>query len=140
MFSEQERLIYKYHNGERNVAVDPLKAYRRLLSHPGLDLAADVQTIELWQKQLERAKPDDEPTEIDKQIQLKGIAAFDRMVGAARAAFGLKDLEIDEEGKESGTTDMEVMTNLMQFILWFKDVKKNTLTPPTSANSTVRKS
>jgi hypothetical protein len=140
VFSEQERLIFKYHNGERVVAVDPLKAYRRLLSHPGLDLAADVQAIEMWQKRLEQAKANDEQSDVEKQIQLKGIAAFDRMVGAARAAFGLKDLEIDEDGKESGTTDMEVMANLMEFILWFKDVKKNTLMPPTSANYTVRKS
>lgn len=45
MFTEQERAIYKYHDGDKEVLADPLEIERRLKAMLGNDLNAHLKKV-----------------------------------------------------------------------------------------------
>lgn len=129
MHSESERRIFRFNEGSRKRAVDPLSTYRKLISFPGLNLAADIRAVEMLSKMDLTEAPDP----INLQIEADGMTSFNRVIAAARHAFGVTDFNEDDE---SGLTDEEVMDVFRDFMEFFLVVKKNTNTLPTSLKST----
>lgn len=130
------REIFRYHDGTKDVAVDPIKVYRTFTMQPGLNLILDAQALTMWQRQCgAQAEWDGESelsfSEVQKQIETKGLQAFERLLSAARIAFKVPEFCLSDDGEECGLMDSEVMTVLFIFMDWLGTVKKNTSAIPT---------
>lgn len=117
-YTPRERAIYRYFNGVREVAVDPLRVQRELAAVPDLDLETDAKLAGLATPNPESAK------------------SFDRLVEAVRKVFQVQPLS--EDG--IGLTDAECVELLASFALYIADVKKKaqaclTSAPPTEPTS-----
>lgn len=132
-----EREIFKFHVGEKQRGVDPIKVHRILSGE--FDMAHEVQALIMYQnlvsrkaallKKLEKEKNLDtipEPTGVEKQVEAKGLVAFDKIVQATRKAFGVGEFEIDDNENESGMVEAEVLELFFTFLVWGSTVKKNT--------------
>lgn len=102
-----ERLIYRYWDGFREVAADPLVLHRRLM-----EKSADIEiNIKVF-----RSASKDAPT------------AYEALIRDVRWAFDVKPL--DSEGK--GLTEMECVDLLDHFMSMMRDEKKTSQTSSTS--------
>jgi hypothetical protein len=130
--------VFRFHDGSKQTAVDPIAVFRKLQGYPGLNLVADLKALELFQSQLTKLeKDDDKPeSELQKKIKANGLESWDRLLAATRSAFGVREFHVDAEGKDAGMTDAEVMNLFMSFWAYLDSVKKNTSPTPTSQDST----
>lgn len=97
-YSPEERAIFRYFDGGKTVAVDPLVVIKKFGKVDGLAFDADLQIAIADNEAM--AKESDE--------------AFERLVAASREVFGLKPFaEVD--GVQSGLTDAESFRVLVEF-------------------------
>lgn len=115
MFKPQQRKIYRYWNGTKEVCADPMRLSQRLMS----DYPKE-STLEHDYKLLQIDKPE-------------SIEALARIAQCARNVFRLA--EIDDDG--NGVTDEEAIMILVDFSGYLDSVKKNMYVMPTLPKSTV---
>ena len=116
-FSDQERAIYEYHNGEKTVFADPLAVQRKMLRLAAGNLAGlsqDASTPE--PDALGNVEPQD-PSKV-----LLRLDAQEALVGVIREAFGLAPFDPDT-GK--GVPEKHCWKVWDDFYEWLeKNVKK----------------
>lgn len=135
---EERRLIYKYFNGEKEVAADPLKLQKLMTTgYPKEStLESDHKLFGLLQTHLNTELNDENRRSIEASHQ-KSFDAFDRMIKFARTVFSAK--ELSEDGT-TGLTDTEVMLLMGDFGEWMVEVKKNIVATPTTLEPTASES
>jgi hypothetical protein len=101
-FTLKQRAIYRYFDGEKEVARDPLAILRALNGRPGMPLDADVKLA---------LSPVPESS-----------AAFGRLVESVRDAFGAKPFE-EVEGRQRGLTVGECLALLLHFGQFIKGIQ-----------------
>lgn len=106
MFKPTERLIYRYHDGERDRRGDPLELLRRLTGREGLSLEVDA-------KLATGATPE-------------APKALGRLVDAVRDVFGVKSLD------QGGMTEAECLGLLFHFMQYIAEVQRDFSPLPTS--------
>jgi hypothetical protein len=128
MHSKTERQIFRFWNGEKETAVDPLAVFRKLSSWPGLNLTSDVQAIEMLQGYFAKLEKDPKvaDSEVQKQVLKAGLEAWERVLGATRHALGVEAFRLDDEGVERGMTDEETMSTFHELLGYLGTLKKNT--------------
>jgi hypothetical protein len=104
-FTKRERCIYKYWNGTKTVACDPLAVHRRLLMFPEFDLETDMKLLQ----------------QVTNQRAM--LEAFERLVKAARHAFKVAEFAEDDQGVQTGLEDSGVLELLFDFGQWMQDLK-----------------
>jgi hypothetical protein len=105
MFTDRERLIFKYHDGERDVFADPLRV-RRLFAH-----ALDGEPNRYLERIQENAAA--EPVAFE---------AMERVLAATCQAFGLTPFD---PATGAGCTEEKILGVLCAFQAW-EDQKKTT--------------
>lgn len=105
----KEREIFRYHDGERDRAADPIVVFRKMAEHPEFKLEQHIAEL-----QIEDPKIQNEASRI--------------AVAATREIFGLNPWT---EDNETGLTEMETLEVLSQFIVYVEQLKKNGVGPPT---------
>ena len=110
---KNERVLYEYFDGEKDRIADPCKLYERLYSHPDHDF---FMLVEDGMNPL--LTPEDR------------VEAATNLIGIARSAFGVKDLQEDVEDP-MGLTDHEVMLLIEDFHSWVEEFKKKAYLKPT---------
>lgn len=115
MFKPKERNIFKYHNGEKVVGIDPFLVQKKMGLNEECDFETDFKLLELADK--------------------TSLEAFDRLVKAARVAFNIKDFSVDDNDAETGLMDLEVMELLVDFGNWVGELKKKQEQPPSNPNA-----
>lgn len=103
----ESRRIFRYWNGERAVAADPMVLWRSLVN----DTAEDFH--ELYDVGTRRVDPDDHAG------QREALAAHRRLVERVRQVFRLP--ELDDDGK--GVTESEAVGILQAFFVWNAEKK-----------------
>jgi hypothetical protein len=103
-YQPRERMIFRYFNGTKTTAGDPLRIQRELLSHPG-DLDTDVKLLFV---SLPQAQP-------------KVREAFERVVATVRRAF---NLELFDGERGAGLTDQECVDLFSAFCNFIAELKK----------------
>jgi hypothetical protein len=116
-FSLKERNIYRYTNGSKEVAADPLVIQRRMAQDPDFDAETDLKLLS------QVSNPDE------------CLKAFERLVTAGRRAFGVGEFR-EENGVQTGLLDEEVCELLADFSSWQLELKKNIVTSQEQQNST----
>jgi hypothetical protein len=122
VYTPRERAIYRYCGGCGNPkckgcrAQDPIEIQQQLLDFPELDLETDTK---IFSSELIPEK--------------EKMAAFNRLVAAARKAFAVTPFNRMLNGIETGLTNGEVMSLLLDFASWLEDLKKKHGILPTSA-------
>lgn len=90
MFSEQDRQLFVYHDGEKEVHADPLDIRRKLLQ-------ASVGAFYRWLSHARDVEaplgPDGKEVEEEPMVVLGRLDAQDKVLAAARHAFGLAPLD-----------------------------------------------
>lgn len=112
MHTEKQRHIFRYYNGNKKVAADPMKLAKKL--------ATAYPKESTWEHDL-------------KLLQLQNaesLEAFGRMAELGRQVFEIAEFSEDDKGKQSGLTEIEVVELLALFATWMGDVKKNTAQKP----------
>ncbi len=118
-FSERERLIFRYFDGQHIVGADPLKIHAGLLAIP--DLIHDSQLAML---------ESDSPV-----FQKQSSEASSRLAGQLAKVFHVQPFtEVD--GKCTGLTDAEIIGLLVHFDSFLQPLKKKPVISPTSAPTT----
>lgn len=112
MYTAEERQIYRFFDGTKQRGVDPLATWRRFVTAPDFDAAADLQSV------------------IDRPEDMESIA---RVVTAARAALKVGEYN-DEDG--SGLTDTEVLQAIGGLVVFMQDLQKKMPISPTSQDAT----
>lgn len=112
MFTPQERNLYRYYNGTREVAADPLAIQRKLTTFPNFDLVADIKRMQLNNQE--------------------SLLAFGRLLEAARCAFDILPFSESEDGTQVGLLETETVSLVIDFGNWLGAVKKNIPTQPDS--------
>lgn len=115
-YTGRERLIYRYWDGDKNVAADPLVILRTLTTIEGFALETDLKLAET-----------------DSAF---APAAFARVVGAARKAFQAKEFSELNGGKQQGLTDSECVQLLVHFAQFIGQLKEAALPFVSSPAST----
>lgn len=108
-YRPRERTIYRYWDGQRNVAADPMTLYRKVME-VGPELKIDL-------------------TVADSPSKDAGEAHM-RAVDKLKAIFSVKGLA------EGGLTEAEMLDLLDHFMSFCEALKKNSRTPPTCAGAT----
>ena len=107
VYSDRERLIFKYWNGERFVHADPVALYGRVMEHgPFLSIKTKVARSE--SKNASQA--------------LKDLTARIREIFNVKPMWDGVELRRGDEGTLG---DIEVKLLLDRFMTWSEDVKKN---------------
>jgi hypothetical protein len=106
VFRPKERLIYRYHDGQRDRLGDPLEIVRRLTGRDGFSLDIDGKLAF------------GETPEAPK--------ALERLVEAVRDVFGVKRLE------DGGMTESECLGLLLHFMEYVAEVQRDLAPLPTS--------
>ena len=112
VFAPGERLIYKFFDGSKQRAVDPLPLYKRL-KDVWPELSADIKGA-----RMEQSKFCD--------------AAYDGMVQKCYRVFEVQPFN----QLDGGLSEIEVLNLLDHFLAYTGGVKKNLNRPPTSAEAT----
>jgi hypothetical protein len=99
----REREIFKYHDGERERAADPVAIMRAMANHPTLDLQQNVQEMQAE----------------DLKVQTSATVVA---VNATREIFGVKPWS---EENPDGLTEMETLDLLAEFVNYSAELKKN---------------
>lgn len=118
-YSRREWLIFRFWDGTREVAADPLRISRGLLNVPGLNLEEDIKLATLANPMAGKAADE----------------AVARLVGAVQSVFGVKEFR-EERGKAEGLTDFECIQLLNTFGAYIGDLKKKLSPSPTSTTPT----
>jgi len=101
MFSKEERLIFRYHNGSKQIAADPLVIQRKILSQKNIDLDSEFR--------------------IAVSDTKESLDAISRVVGVIRSAFGVKELDPETE---EGLTDTECLQLMASYAEFLNELKK----------------
>lgn len=101
-FTVTDRAIYRYFDGEKQVARDPLAILRALNGRPGPPLDADVK--------------------VSLSTMKESGEAFGRVIAAVRESFGVKPFE-EVDGKQRGLTDGECLALLLHFGQYAKSLQ-----------------
>ena len=104
------REIFRYHDGEKDRAIDPIAAHRKLGLHNSFKLDSDPGLIDAGD-----------------------LEAQARLLVAMRDVFGLKEWTEDADGTQHGATDSETVSLFVAFMEYLADLKKSisqTLTSP----------
>lgn len=109
LYHPRDRLIYRYFDGQREVAADPMVLYK-LLMDVGPEIGIDMKVA---------ASPSKDAGK-----------AHDKMVQKIRGAFGVLPL------KDGGLTDLESVELLQHFLVFVDAIKKNSSPLPTSPGET----
>ncbi len=113
MYTDKEREIFQYRINGQDKAIDPIAAMRVIqMEEP--DLEADYIDISL----------------IGEKADTKQMEALTRILKACRAAFGLKEFADGE-----GYLDSEVLEVMVEFFIYLDELKKKSVTSPTSSVS-----
>lgn len=112
------RNIFRYHDGTRSRAIDPLVAWRRMWEHPTCNPEKDIEPAT-------GLTSDGTPIPFDQ-------AAQDRVIAMARDMFDLKPF--NENG--TGLTIDETQGLLFQFMLFMNAIKKKRARSPTTSAPT----
>ena len=112
LFTQSERCIFRYFDGEKARATDPLKVFRDLRSYPELDFKADIEAM-----------------------KAEDVSAEKRIINAARQAIGAKDFE-EVEGKPIGLLDHEVLSVVYRLMSLLADLQKKLSNTQTSPSGT----
>jgi hypothetical protein len=107
--SPEKRKIFRFWDGSKTVAVEPLKVQRALTSLDGVDLEQDAKMLGLESPMAQEA----------------AAAAFDRLVKAVRTVFNVPDFK-EENGVETGLTDAEALQLLAQYCGYLSELKNST--------------
>lgn len=121
-YTSRERCIFRYWDGSRQVAADPLQIQAALLEVPDIDADTRLACLQSEAAQGEARK------------------AFGRLVEKLRPVFGVEAFRTDDAGKEHGLTSAETVDLLRQFSAFMADLKKKADTLRTSATPTAQES
>ena len=110
LFRPQERFIYRYFDGTKTVAVDPLPVYKRIMA-VGPELTVDAK--------------------VSRSASKEASKAHDGLISKIRVIFDLKPLS------DGGLTEIEACTLLDHFLSYCDALKKNINPPPTSPPGTL---
>lgn len=108
MFKPQEQSIYKYHDGEKEVAADPIKLHIKLLENKDFEIL------------MKQAATDGGP-----KHELARLKAFDQLADIVRAAFGVPSFSMDN-----------ALRLVIDFLQYLEEVKKKLNPLPNSPPST----
>lgn len=111
MFTAEERQLFRYHNGEREVFGDPLRIWRRLNNH------LEGKGRETWEAAAQEAN------------LLEADRAQEKIYRAAVVAFDLVPLDPDTG---AGCTEDHVKEVLDSFLKWIEQKKSEAENSPTS--------
>lgn len=112
IYAPAERGIFRFWDGTKERAIDPLAAYRKLLSYPGLDIQADAARAELGESD--------------------SIAI---LLQASREALGVEPFRQLPDGSFVGMLDEEVEAAIGRLHAYMGELKKSTSRTPTSPSS-----
>ena len=116
MFKPQDTQIFKYYNGKKFIAVDPLTIS---LKFQGISDSINWQEIgEILGH--EEASPD-----FIGVYSKIGSDVFIDFLGGLRKVFQLVDLDCDEAGNVTGLSNLGVLQVYAEFVRWCDEVKKN---------------
>jgi hypothetical protein len=104
-YTEKERLLYRYFDGQKKVSADPMILYCRLME-VGTDLKYDI--------------------DVTYSASNDKLKAREKMIGKIHKIFSLKPYE------EGGLTQGEAENLLVDFVDWCEALKKNGPNSPTS--------
>ena len=107
MFSESERKIFRFHDGDKDRSVDPIATLVTFMSQPEFDAKADIANA-----------------------QLGDMIALSRVIKAVRDTFKVKPYD-EVDGKATGLLDNEVIELFSTFNEYMQDLQKKTPTSPT---------
>jgi len=113
MFSDKERMIFRYHNGTKQIAADPLVIQRKLLSQKDVDLDSEFRLAVSDTKE--------------------SLAAISRVVDVIRFSFGVKPLDPETE---EGLTDTECLQLMASYAEFLNELKKKASLSPISQTAT----
>lgn len=99
-FTEEQRKVFDFHDGERQRFADPLRLRRQLVQRLG-DPAALVAKMNRTNAAMG-----------DSATIMEGLAATDQLVAGARDVFGMPSID---EATGKGTTDAMVLGVLRHF-------------------------
>lgn len=115
MWKPEERLIYRYWNGSKEVGADPLVLYRALMGQSESDIKSDGALMETGDAE-----------------------ALGRIVAAARKVFNVEEFH-EENGEPVGLLESEVLQLLNDFASWTNETQKKmslqTFSLPTAETS-----
>lgn len=106
-----ERLIYRYHNGEKEVRADPMFLYKKIMAR-GPELAIDIK--------------------VSESLSKDAGTAHNNLIKTVRDIFDLKPFE------QGGLTEIEVARLLDHFLIYVESVKKKgspTVISPTATSA-----
>lgn len=112
IYQPQERFLYKYFNGEKVTAVDPLAMFKKFL---------DIQGDLLGAIAVARSEMKDARKEDDKAVKM------------CREFFGVKPWDPETQ---TGLTELESLNLMDHFIDFCESVKKNSNPTQTSPEET----
>lgn len=92
-WGQNERQIFRFHDGVSERAIDPYPVLRKLRATPGLALETDLLLLAA--------------IESGGEFSTEGELAFDRLTSAARKAFNVPPLTLAADGSVIGLTDTE---------------------------------
>lgn len=115
--NKSTREIFRYSDGERpgekNRAIDPIAAHRKLGMHNSFNLTSDPALVDA----------DD-------------LEAQGRLIVAMRDIFGLKEWTEDADGTQHGATESETVQLFVDFMVYLVGLKKSTSQTLTSPSVT----
>lgn len=116
IFAPREQSTVTYWNGQRTIAGDPQQILRSLSTDPDCNFDLDWKKAQL---------------PMDEALGMReALAAYDRIIRAARRAFEVKP------ASDGGLTDKSCAELLLAFMKWLDAEKKNTSFSPTFAKPT----
>lgn len=100
-WGDQERQIFRFHDGAQERAIDPLPTLRRLQQTPGLSLENDMALAAA--------------AGAGGEFAVEGDKAIERLVDATRKAFSIPPLTLAADKSTIGLTEPEVLGLLTAF-------------------------
>lgn len=130
MFSPEERSIFKYHNGEKEIWADPLAIRRQLtLAFGGdPDAALDAAQPPVYVK-----APDGSEPPVNPVAEVHAARGLGRLMEGVREAFGMTPFDPDS-GK--GATEEQCMKALQAYLDFLESKKKLPEDSPTPSTLT----
>lgn len=120
-YTASQRAIYRFDDGSgKPRAVDPLGIIRKLGEVEGLALQPDLELSAVTDAAMRKESDD---------------ATF-RLIAAAREVFGVAEWSEDADGKQSGLTDSESLSLLVNFINFYGRLAEAGAGFPNSSEST----